>query len=138
MSRRIKFHDINADVPISINCTSMSGFPRSLSSKLAKAPPAHIPSPVFTNNKTKTHSPKNKVTSIGNLAKKQIGSQIDKSPGKAINKSAKAFPLIINDDSTGLDFMIHSLLPSTPRIVEPSIVHCNRAPRYRQIASIPG
>ena len=87
------------------------------------------PNPVLTNNKIKTHCPKNKVTSKGNLAKKQIGSQIDKRPGKAINKSANALPFIINNDSTGLDFIIHNLFPSTPSIVEPSIVHCNNAPR---------
>ena len=116
----------------------MSGLPRSLSSKFANALPAQIPNPVLTNRRINTHSPKNKVTSNGNSAKIQIGSQIDKSPGNAINKSANALPFIIRRDSTGLDFIIHNLLPSTPNIVEPSIVHCSKAPKYKLIASIPG
>ena len=62
----------------------MSGLPLSLSSKFAKALPAHIPNPVLQKRRINTHSPKKRVTFNGKPAKMQIGSQIAIKPGIVI------------------------------------------------------
>ena len=59
-------------MPISMNCTRISGFPLSLSSKLANALPDQIPRPVLQKIRISRHSPKNNVTLRGNWARIQI------------------------------------------------------------------
>ena len=118
---------MNAEAPMSMNCVSTSGFPRSCSSKLAKAAPAHKPRPALASVSAMAISPKKSVTCHGKPAASGSGSQTSTMPGSASSSSPSPLPCITVRESTGSPFSTHNRRPSMPSSAAPTSVHCSSA-----------